>query len=399
MSSKINVLWVSNYNIEVGRGPMFRLLKMMDYMSEYCNLSLFSFGPIDFSIKEKASSLGISYTSVPYEAHGWFVKNPKQIANKILEYSLDHSINLVVITWEIWDIITATCDIMEKNNIPMAVVMHSVPFAGMLEKSYCYTFDSLIRGLKEKNAGIFFYIILKYRQFYRYIKKLNIITMTPTVKLRLNKYFYKINLFYSNPGYALEITNSENIPLKYDIAFMARFEKGKGIYDLIKIIEIIKRYKKDVSLLMIGSFTFNKDAKKFKRIIKEKNLENNIVFTGWLTGVDKYKVLDSAKVFVYPSYTGDTFSISMLEALSIGKKVICYDVPFVELNYSGLKDVIKIKTHDYEAFANECLKLIITKDSCFSIENTIFVRENFGSWKEVSNSEFLCYKKILQLYN
>lgn len=391
---KKRVLWVSNYNIEVGRGPMTRLYNMMDSMSQLCELHLYSLGPIDSIVAEKASGINISYTYSDCFFSDWNVLNANELAKKIKNYYESNNIDLVVLTWELWDLAVELFNEFNENSSKLLIISHSIPFAGMQEKAKTFLIDILKRIIGENNNSIKKYLIKKYPQAIKYIPKLQFLTMTPTVEKRLKHYFPNICLYTSYPGYAVQPYSSQPQDFIYDMAFMARFEKGKGIYDIIKILCRIKKYKPNVRLVMIGSFTYPKEEIHYKKIVSKLNLDKNIIFTGWLNGEQKYHILNSAKLFIYPSFCGDTFSISMLEALSIGKKVVCYDVPFTRDNYNSAPDITLIPPHNIHMFAEECVK-IIDHPPFYSKKNVCFTINNYSSWKDVSKAEFECYLQLL----
>ena len=392
---KIRILWISNYNIEVGRGPMNRLYNMMDSMSQLCDLHLYSLGPVDDIIAEKASKLSIPYTSSECIFSDWNVINAKELAHRIKSYSDKNNMDLVVLTWELWDLAIALFHEYKRMPYKLLIVTHSIPFAGMQEKERTFLIDVLKRTIQENHTSIKKYIMKNFTEAIKYIPKLQFLTMTPTVEKRLKYYFPNVCLYSSYPGYAIQSHCIQQQHYVYHMAFMARFEKGKGIYEILHIVRSIKKNKPDVRIVMIGSFTYPQEEKRYKKLISKYGLEKNIVFTGWLDGTEKYRVLNSAKIFIYPSFCGDTFSISMLEALNIGKKVVCYDVPFTRDNYISVPDITFIPPHNIKLFASECIKLI-DHPPYYSQKNVCFTTNHFSSWTDVSKSEFKCYRQLLK---
>lgn len=388
----MKVMWVSNFLREEGRGPLFRLLNMMEPMSDCCELTLASFGPMDDDIKEYADRLGVPYFTVNYEHKGWFVTNADEIADSIIGEAVKRNTDIIVLTWEIWDIALAIKERARCLGIKFAVVMHSVPFVGMLRKKHGFIRDILVRAMRENQFMIKKYLLTRARNCRAHLKEMNIITMTPTVQMRLNEYMDGLKLFTAYPGYAADVS-PRGIAQRYDFSFMARFEQGKGIYRLIKILSHIKKQKKDFSLVMIGTFTYKNDEEKFKRLLEKHGLTENVIFTGWLDGEEKYSYLEASRIFIYPSYEGDTFSISCLEALGMGKKIVCYDAPFVRCNYAELDNVFKIRMFDDSAFADKCVALLGEGD-LFNSEGVEFARNRYSGWDEVAKAEYNCYLQI-----
>lgn len=392
---KMKVLLVSNYRIEEGRGPLFRLLKMLPYLIKYCEVELYSFGPYDEQIKQEIKKCNLKNYEYEYISDGWFVLNNNEIAQNIKLISEKNNIDLVVLTWEIWDIAISLYKQLKGTNIKFLVTMHSIPFATALIKTRNYTLDCLYKFISEKNYMIKKYMLLKNYQAYIYMKKFNILTMTKTVEYKLKKYFKNLFLNVSYPGYAINVPKSKNnTEYKYDYVFMAKFEYGKGIYEFIKIVKESIKYNSNLKFAMVGSFTFEHEKNKFDKLVKKYKLNNNIIHLGWLEDAEKYKVIQQSKLFLYPSFIGDTFSQSLLEALACGKKVICYDVPFSKDNFN-LDTVIRIKVFDNKTFAKIAYEELQSHNYYF-VKSINFVKDNYSSWDKVALAEFRCYQNVIK---
>lgn len=391
----IKVLLVSNFRLEEGRGPLFRILNMLPHLIKYCDVALFSFGEVDYEVYNIAEFYNIKVYKNIYVNNGWFVLNCDEIAENVKNVAMEEKIDLVVLTWEIWDIAVSIYKRLKNLNIKYIVTMHSIPFATALIKTGNFTFDCLKKFLLEKNLMIKKYMLLRNYQARKYIYNFNILTMTKTVEKKMLKYFPGLNLYLSYPGYAIEVPdiNPNTIDYKYDYIYMAKFEYGKGIFEFIKIVKRMIRFNDKLKFAVVGSFTFEKEKNKFYKMIKKNNLQKNIDCLGWLEGKDKYDILLKSKIFIYPSFIGDTFSQSLLESLAYGKKVVCYDVPFTRDNFD-ISSVIKIPVFDTKQFAFKALELLNDKNY-FSVESYYFVKKYFNSWDDVAKAEYECYRKVV----
>lgn len=388
------MLLISNYNVIEGRGPMYRLINMIPYLNEKCTVELCSLGKIDDSIIDLAKKNKITYYSVPYHTNGWFVKNCEEIVDRVISITNKDNIDLIVLTWEIWDIAVSLQKNIEKSNAKLAIVMHSIPFVAASIKTGNYVIDYLKKIIIEPRYMIKKYLLCRILEVNHYMHTFNIITMTKTVEKKLNKYFKHINLYTAYPGYAVNLpTIHKTINYKYDFIYMAKFEYGKGIFEIIKVMKEIKKEREDFKLALVGDFTFKDEEKKFISEIKKNNLSSNIDVLGWLNGNEKNNVIMKSKVFLYPSFVGDTFSICLLEALSCGKQIVCYDVPFTKDNFN-INTVHKIKVFNNKLFAQKAIELLKQKN--FIMEESInFVKTNYSSWDKVAIAEYNTYKSIL----
>lgn len=121
-------------------------------------------------------------------------------------------------------------------------------------------------------------------------------------------FYIDLNIFYPMP-----------ITKKYDLVFAGRLEKNKGIINLVKAIKILKKYKPDISLLIIGSGPLHSEL---KTLIKREGLERNIIFSGWLeTNQGVAEAYNSARIFVSPSFNEGGPRVA-LEAMACGVPVV-----------------------------------------------------------------------------
>jgi glycosyltransferase involved in cell wall biosynthesis len=106
------------------------------------------------------------------------------------------------------------------------------------------------------------------------------------------------------------------------ILFVGRYEKLKGIFDLLKIT------KKNKKLIFhfIGSGKTNING---KNVINYKKIDNSKIL----------RYYDKCSIFILPSYT-EAFPITILEAMSRGLVVLTSDLP-------GMKEIIKNGRNGY----------------------------------------------------
>lgn len=91
------------------------------------------------------------------------------------------------------------------------------------------------------------------------------------------------------------------------------------------LIEGYSKLKQDnIKLVLAGGRGHNYDTR-INEAIKQYNLEDRVVFPGFIDEEDKAALMRSARVFCFPSlYEG--FGIPILEAMSVGTPVIASDI-------------------------------------------------------------------------
>ncbi|MBL7197099.1 MAG: glycosyltransferase family 4 protein [Candidatus Omnitrophica bacterium] len=143
----------------------------------------------------------------------------------------------------------------------------------------------------------------------------------------------------------------------YDICFLGRFFKQKGIDEIPDIFSNLRKiYRGKLNILFIG------EQNNYARWLDGKlvSLEYNINFAGFKYGDEKYQLLKKSKVLIFPSYF-ESFGIVYLDAISVGVPVVEYDLPcFADHKYG----VIKVPFKDNYAFAQN-LRSLLTNENLY----------------------------------
>lgn len=174
----------------------------------------------------------------------------------------------------------------------------------------------------------------KLRNFIEKILISNFDNIICVSKLQMNDilktFKVKGSINYVNNAYNNEINLKENInsSVKYDkenlnFLLAGGIKRNKGIFESIELIKYIKNKNnyKNIKLKIIGDY-IESDFEQFKEYIKENKLENNIEYIGFLNDKKEvYKLYLESDYILSLSYY-DTFNISVIEALSLGKPVI-----------------------------------------------------------------------------
>lgn len=141
-----------------------------------------------------------------------------------------------------------------------------------------------------------------------------------------------------------------------DIVFVGRINPAKGIYDMLKVLNIIKKNKPDIQLVIVGAGD-KKEEQKFKNKIVSMGLEPNIQLLGFRSGVEKFNIIKSSKCFLFLS-SGESFGVALLEAVCCGLHAFTYDLPvFSKIYQNG--EIFVSKKGDFRTVAE---KMIIFLD-------------------------------------
>ena len=181
-------------------------------------------------------------------------------------------------------------------------------------------------------------------------------------------------------GIDLQVTDKVEVKeTLYEACYVGRFHQQKGFIDLIEIwARVIRRFS-SAKLVVIG---YDINLKQMKDKVKKRNLENNILFQGFVGGKDKIRLIKSSKLSVVPSYY-ESFNMVILEAMACGIPVVAYKLPvYQDIYIQGIK---MVDIGNKEEFAEVIVDLLENEQ-----ERTELVKQakelskNF-SWKKTAN--------------
>ena len=397
-NSTMKVAIVSNFDLETGRGPVFRLVHILPYIGKVADVVVISLQePDDTSVKIFKDNK-LKYYTVKFKTKGWFVENGMEVAERISNIIVHENVELSILAWEYWDICVCLNEVLDRSGCKFGVVFHSIPFVDALPFPQVYADDIKQRIDGETNSMIKQYLQDKSSDAEKNIRNWNVISISETVTFYLNRYFPSMHFYTACPGYALDVDEVSRVTsekVKYDFVFMSKLENSKGIFELLSIAEKLRKRRSGIKILVIGDFLYEEEKEIFLSQINEKRLEHVIVFAGWLSGEWKYRELKSGRVFIYPSLTGDTFSFCLLEALACGLEAVCFDTPFARIVYRDAP-IRRVSYKDTEKFAEVALEVLDRVGDNKSLEAMDFVKQRYSDWEQVALAEVAAYGKICE---
>lgn len=139
----------------------------------------------------------------------------------------------------------------------------------------------------------------------------------------------------------------------YNILFLARVEKAKGIFIVLKAFKnILKKYP-DSKLTIAGDGSSLQDAEDF---VKE-NLISNITFTGKISGNTLKSVFKNNSIYILPTTHGEGMPTSILEAMAFGLAIITRPVGGVN-DFFNKKMGVLINELDTKPYENVIIDLL-----------------------------------------
>ena len=192
------------------------------------------------------------------------------------------------------------------------------------------------------------------RTTYIFADKLVVVSKTDEVYWRDNG----VDAVYIPNPFPKEFDSSGNEYVEKEnncLLWIGRIDhKYKRVFDLIPIMQEVRKSVPDVKLYMIGAAPDPDEGKRFANQIKENSLDQNIELCGFQDDVDTYYKKASLMLMTSP---GEGFPMTLAEAKSHGLPVVMYDLPYLELVKDG-KGVVKIEQGNMKTFAHEVTALL-----------------------------------------
>ncbi len=246
--------------------------------------------------------------------------------------------NFDIIHGHDWMTVKACIDLKRITNKRMVLQIHATEFDRSPHEyidKYKYVIEKMGMEAADKVIAVSKYTKSVINKFYNIPnEKIEVVYNAPTIENPVKE--YKLNL-------------NGNI-----ILFVGRLTYQKGLHQFLETCKRVIDKIPDTMIVVAG----NGDMY-FEVIQKacEMNLATHIVFTGFLRGVERDIVFNSASVFLMPSIS-EPFGLVAVEAAQFG-------VPVVASKQSGVCEVLDscIKTDfwDVELMSSEIIKILKSK--------------------------------------
>jgi glycosyltransferase involved in cell wall biosynthesis len=175
---------------------------------------------------------------------------------------------------------------------------------------------------------------------------------------------------------------------------MGEVSQRKGIYDILKVVDILKANDVKCFFDIVGPG----EIEKVNHIIAEKNIDKYITLHGPQFGAARFDFFYRAHCFILASYA-EGFPIAMIEALAAG-------LPIISTTVGGIPDMIRHTEHgflcdagDIDALAHNIKKIVIDASllAKMASRNREYAAEHFDINKCADKISTL-YQKLLRAH-
>ena len=169
-------------------------------------------------------------------------------------------------------------------------------------------------------------------------------------------------------------------PKKYDLAWIGRVHRQKGINDLLAVIQSLSTTLPSFRAVLIGG-----GAEELRADINRLGLSECVEFSGPVTEHEKVRFLKASRVFLMPSqYEGSPRTVG--EALVCRVPVVAYAVPTYKAVFGSLVDYVQcfdVATLKHEA--SRRIQRARANDSGLA-EAAVIAFEQANSWSSVQEA-------------
>lgn len=180
------------------------------------------------------------------------------------------------------------------------------------------------------------------------------------------------------------------LPEKF-ILYLGTLQPRKNIPHLIEAFARIKDRLEDVKLVVCGDLKAHNCDSGIEKNVVVGNLENDVLFPGFIDEKDKVAVFAQARVFVFPSlYEG--FGIPPLEAMSQGVPVLVSDIPSLREIADG--GALYASPEAVEKFAEMLYDINKDEDLRSRLIQSGRDRISFFSWEKSARQILAIFEKM-----
>ena len=117
------------------------------------------------------------------------------------------------------------------------------------------------------------------------------------------------------------------------LIYIGSLEFSKGLFNSIQAIKLCEDQNLTVHLNLVGDWCYKSEKETIFNYINEYKLDNLITFHGTLIGQDKWDLFRTCAVLVHPTYW-DGVPLTILESLGLG-------IPVISTETGGIPDTIE----------------------------------------------------------
>ncbi|MBS5823588.1 MAG: glycosyltransferase family 4 protein [Clostridium argentinense] len=188
------------------------------------------------------------------------------------------------------------------------------------------------------------------------------------------------------------IKKQYSLPSDY-ILYVGGFSPRKNILGLIKAYSKLPNNIKERHKLVIAG-NKGKSYPIYKKCAEDYNVDNNVIFPGFISMEYMPYLYNAASLFVYPSFY-EGFGLPPIEAMACG-------IPVIAANATSIPEILEdaailFNPNDIDELQDKLYELLMNENIRQNIIHKGFIKNNSLSWEKTALDTLKAYKSILSL--
>lgn len=194
---------------------------------------------------------------------------------------------------------------------------------------------------------------------------------------------------------------STNLPLlerfkdaKRNLLFVGRFEKRKGLMYLLRAYEMLVKQRDDLRLIIVGDGDGRREAENF---VRAKRLPD-VFFEGYVASATLPRYYRTADIFCAPSIYGESFGITLLEAMACDAPIAGFANPGYSWVMAGHEQYFGVgvlaKPKDEKELAQKILFILENPEIANRAREWGLRRCQEFSWQNIADEVINFYKEV-----
>ena len=177
--------------------------------------------------------------------------------------------------------------------------------------------------------------------------------------------------------------------------FAGTITPRKGVDRLVKAAEMVLRDHKDVTFLLVGNLKLDEEfVNRVVKYVKDKGLNRNIRFTGFVPYEDLKALYSACDIFVLPSF-GEGDPIALKEALASGKPLVGSNVGGIPMQIRDGWNGFLVEPGNERQLAEKIRYLIENEEERERMgKNSRKLAEEEFSWEKITDRYVEVYENI-----
>lgn len=177
------------------------------------------------------------------------------------------------------------------------------------------------------------------------------------------------------------------------IVIVKPYDPVKGLYFMIKALELVHKYSPDFRLVAVGPKPTGKYGEYIKHLIDRSGFGEKIKFTGWIYGNDLASLYHQSAFVAMPSLY-ESSGITALEAAACSKPVLGFNVGGLAETVQDGKTGILVKPNDTNALAKWTGTLLEDERLCRVLGNNGRERAINFDWERIARKVEKIYESV-----